>query len=176
MAPIDQVDLRRRPKHARYSQRQLDRAWTGELNRDNTRQESTARSAVYRVEAVRRLLRAESRGFSPGQALGHPRSGEQPISATVVEWAEVTTTQGIVDLTLTTNRVASRVGRYQHDVQALLENRFDPKAFQRYWRGHVRSAGGYELEADPDRVLALIFLNGPGPIDRYRRLQPGPAK
>jgi hypothetical protein len=175
MAPLDPSDPRRRAKHARYTQRQLDRAWVGDLNRQNTRKGSAARSAVYRVETIRRLGRAEARGISRGQALGHPGPGEQLISTDLTEWSEVPTTSGIVDITTTTMREASRVGRYLRDVRELLENRIDPSTFRHRWIRRVRKAGGYQLEADPNRVLALTFFNGPGPVDRYRRLEPGAA-
>lgn len=175
MAPVDPSDPRRRPKHARYTQRQLDRALTGDLHRKNTRKGSTARSAVYRVETVRRLGRAEALGISRGQALGHPRRGEQLVSADLTEWSEVPTTQGIADLTTSTKQEASRVGQHLRNVRQLLEGSIDPRAFRRRWKSRIRKVGDYELEADPDKVLAMVFFSGPGPVDRYRRIEAGVA-
>ncbi len=165
-------DLHRRPRGARYTQKQLDRALAGEFTRTSARTKAE-RSAAYRVESIRRIERGEARGLSRSQSYGHPGRGERLLTATHVEWSEVTTTQGMQDLVLTNEKEASRVGKYQRDIRELLDGRMEPRAFRRRWSRRVRTAGGYELEADPDRVVALTFLTGPGPVDRYRRHSPG---
>ncbi|MGA8725556.1 MAG: hypothetical protein WB565_10975 [Acidimicrobiales bacterium] len=170
MAPVIPDELRRRPKHARYSQRQLDRAFEGELHRGNTPKGSAARSAIYRTEAVARIARAEKRGLSRGQARGHPRRGEVRISGIEVQWSDVPTTEGMRDLVTSTPRQHSRVGLYLADIHRLLHFNLTELDFEERWRNRAREAGGYELEPDAGRVLALVLFSGPPPVDRYRRI------
>ena len=65
------------------------------------------------------------------------------------------------------------MGQYLRDVRRLLQDDIRPQYFSRRWDRRIRAAGGYELEPDPHHVLAMVFVSGPGPIDRYRRLHPG---
>jgi hypothetical protein len=170
---LSATELRRRPHGARYSQRQLDRALAGELTVRTTRKGSAARSAVTRAKYAQRVERAETEQQSRAQARGHPARGESLSSQFTVEWSTVTTTAGVVDVTTTTRLEASRVGAYLADTRKLLEGRIEPSAFRRRWSRRIRTVGGFELEPDPDAVLALVFVNGPGPVDRYRRLDAG---
>ncbi len=160
-----------RPKGARYSARQLDDAFAGRLKISNTKKGSVARSAVNRATYVKRIARAEAQGFTRSQARGHATKGQQKISDTSFEFAAVPTTVGIVDLTVNSPKVARRVGQYLRDVQGLLEGRITPSSFQNRWKRRIRAVGDYELELDPERVLAQVFSNGPGPSERYRRIE-----
>jgi hypothetical protein len=169
-------ELRKRPKGARYSQRQLDDAVAGRRTRTNTRKGSAARQAVDRAAYAKRVERLEKLRFTRAQARGHARSSEPRVSDVVYEFDAVPTTTGMTDLTLTSGPEASRTGLYLSDVDALRDGRTSKREFAHKWRRRVRTAGDHELEADPDKVLALLFLNGPGPIDRYRRVVAGAAR
>jgi hypothetical protein len=160
---------RSRPKRARYSQQQLDAALAGRLSRKNTRPGTPARSAVYRAAYVRRVDRAEELGYSRSQARGHPARGQVALSMVTYEFAQIPTSEGVVDLTLTSTREAHRVGQYLRDVRNLLEDRIDAKAFGRKWRRRIRAAGDHELEPDAEAVIVMIFQAGPGPVERYQR-------
>jgi len=167
---------RSRPKHARYTQRQLDDALAGRRTRKNTKPGSAARSAVYRAAYVRRVERAEQLGYTRSQARGHPGKGQVRLSDITYEFSGVPTTEGIVDLTLTSSREAHRVGQHLRDVRDLLEDRIDARAFGRRWRRRIRAAGDHELEPDAEAVIAMVFQAGPGPVVRYQRHDPRTAK
>ncbi len=158
-----------RPKHARYTQRQLDAALAGRLSRKNTRPGTPGRSAVYRAAYVRRTNRAEELGYTRSQARGHPGKGQVRLSDITYEFFSIPTTEGVVDLTLTSTREARRVGQYLRDVREVLEDRIDARAFSRRWRRRIRAAGDHELEADAEAVIAMVFQAGPGPVERYQR-------
>jgi hypothetical protein len=165
-------ELRRRPKGAAYSQRQLDEALSGTLTLRNTRRGSAARKAVTRAAYAKRAERAEREGDSRAQGRGHPARGEPLRSQEQIEWSSIVTTSGIVDLRTTSRSEARRVGQHLADTRALLEGRKSEREFARRWGRRNRSAGRYQLEADPDVVLALVFAGGPGPVLRYRRVEP----
>jgi hypothetical protein len=122
---------------------------------------------VYRAEYLRRTKHAERRGLTRRQARGHPRRGETRLSEYTTEFDAVPTTDGMLDLVGRNSRESSRLGKYLHDVGALVENKLDARTFERHWRG--KGVGEVRFESDPNRVLALLREEGPGPVDRYRR-------
>lgn len=162
--------MSKRPKHARYTQRQLDDALAGRFTRSNTRPGSPARSAVYRAAYLRRVEHAEQHGYSRSQARGHPSKGQVRLSEVTYDFFAVPTTEGVADVTVTSSREARRVGQYLRDVRDLLEDRIDAKAFGHKWRRRIRTAGDHELEFDAEAVIVMVFQAGPGPSERYRRL------
>jgi hypothetical protein len=147
----------------------LRRARRGLLTRKNTAKGSPERTAVYRVERLRRQEHGQRRGLTQSQIRGHARAtkGEVPASQLGAEFLHVPTTRGIADVAARNAREASRTGRYLRDVGELAENTLDGPTFRRRWRG--KGAGGYTFEHDPDRVLAMLREQGPGPVERYRR-------
>ena len=152
-----------------YDEALLARARRGELTRGNTTKGTPARSAVYRAAYLRRVKAAEERGFTRSQARGHPAKGQVSISKVTYEFSDVPTTTGIADVAVTSSREARRAGQYLRDVRDLLEDRVDATAFQRRWRRRIRTAGDYELEADAELVIVMVFQAGPAPSRRYRR-------
>lgn len=152
----------------------LRRARRGELRRANTRPGTPERAAVYRAEYEQRVGHAERRGLTRSQARGHPGRGQPRLSERTSEFFHVPTTEGILDLVARNSREASRIGKYLHDVGALAEGHLDPAIFERRWRG--KGVGEIRFESDPNRVLAMLREQGPGPIDRYRRNPGGGAK
>jgi hypothetical protein len=159
-----------RPRGAAYTSRQLDAALTGRLTRGNTQAGSPTRSAVYRAAYLRRVEHAEQHGYSRSQARGHPGRGLVRLSEVTYDFFAVPTTDGVADVTVTSSREARRVGQYLRDVRDLLEDHIDAKAFGRKWRRRIRTAGDHELEPDAEAVIVMVFQAGPGPSERYRRL------
>jgi hypothetical protein len=172
---LSAAELRRRPKGARYSQRQLDDAIAGRLTGGKTRKGSAARQAVTRARYAKRIEVAERRRRSRPQARGHAGESETPASAVRALWTDVPTTAGIRDLE-TQGIESRRVGQYQRNVRELLEGRITPMAFRRRWRRRSRAAAGFELVSDPDQVLTMTFLAGPSPQERYQSLAAGVAR
>jgi len=150
------------------------RSRRGDLNRANTAPGTPERAAVYRAEYLRRTKHAERRGLTRRQARGHPGRGELRLSERTAEFDAVPTTDGMVDLVSRNSRESSRIGRYLHDVRETAEGNLDGKTFERHWRG--KGVGEVRFESDPDRVLALLREEGPGPVDRYRRNPGGGAR
>ncbi len=158
------------PTTRKHDTKLLAKARRGELTRGNTRPGTPARRAVYRVAYLRRVEHAEQHGYSRGQARGHPSRGQVRLSEVTYDFFAVPTTEGVADVTVTSSREARRVGQYLRDVRDLLEDRIDVKVFGRKWRRRIRTAGEHELEPDAEAVIVMVFQAGPGPSERYRRL------
>jgi len=158
------------PTSRKHNAAQLARARRGELTRGNTRPGTPQRRAVYRAAYLRRVEHAEQHGYSRSQARGHPGRGQARLSEITYDFFAVPTTEGVADVTVTSSREARRVGQYLRDVRDLLEDRIDARAFGRKWRRRIRTAGDHELEPDAEAVIVMVFQAGPGPSERYRRL------
>jgi len=122
-------------------------------------------------EHSRRVERGIARGLTPTQAAGRPLPSEVAASAIEREFNGVPTRQGggtaWVHLTVNAGQ-ASQVGRYQNETRLLIQGRLPPAEFRRRWQG--RRVAGYELEADPDRVVEAMRRHGPPPDGvRYRK-------
>jgi hypothetical protein len=122
----------------------------------------------------RRIERGRQRGLSPSEARGHPKAGEVGPSQIIEQWDAIPTRAGVVDVEVTGLRQAGTLGAYLRDVRLLGEGEIDDREFRANWRG--RQAGGHKLEYDPDRVRAMLRAEGPGPIQRYRRITPPPVR
>lgn len=93
-----------------------------------------------------------------------------------VVFSELVTTTGVHQHVQITNRVEGRrAGEYEADVGRLLGGHLEPGAFRRRWRNRVRTVAGFEVEATPDRVIAMKAEVGPpsepfytGPVVRRR--------
>ncbi len=114
----------------------------------------------------RRLERARQ-AYEAGEHLPAEHTGHQ--AAPIVTHAATPTTRGVRRVRATTRVEATRLGQYDRDVQRLLEGDLDPMDFGRRWRRRVRRVGGVELEADPNRVLALMAAAGALPQPFYVR-------
>lgn len=146
----------------------LVRARRGDITR-RTARTPLERRAVHRAAYERRRA-SRHPGESVRSRLGH---GTAPS----VTWSAVPTTSGVVELTTTSRVESRRVGQHSRDVQVLLggasgEEDFADLArrFHRRWSRRIRTAGGYELEADPLVVVALLAEAGPAPEPYYTRL------
>jgi hypothetical protein len=160
-------DLRRRPKGVRYTQRQLDDALAGKIKLRDTREGSAARQALRRAQYARRVESNERLRRSRATARGHAQIR--------VVWSDVVTKNGVQDVVTNGSVETRRVAQHKHDVRGLLEGRVSASEFRQRWRRRVLSAGGQQLEADPDQVLVIVAFSGPGPQDHYRRLPAGSA-
>lgn len=158
------------PAARKHDAKLLARARRGELTRGNTRPGTPERRAVYHAEYLRRVERAEQHGYTRSQARGHPGKGQVGLSEVTYDFFAVPTTEGVADVTVTSSREARRVGQYLRDVRDLLEDRIDAKTFGRKWRHRIRTAGDHELEPNAEAVIVMVFQAGPGPSERYRRL------
>lgn len=142
-----------------------------------------ARRESLRAEAARtgetlyavRVRRGEELGFSPGQAVGHPRPGEGLVSATTVGAFPIYSNGRIVEVEVN-RRDSSRAGRYLNLTSRLIEGAISPKDFQRQV-GRMKPIGGVKPEADPRKILALHTATPPAARQvRYgRRSTPGVA-
>ena len=113
----------------------------------------------------RRAERAR-RAYETGEHLPVERTGHAgPYEAT---YSQVVTTQGVREATVHSRVEASRIGDHAHDVRLLLDGNLDPRAFRRRWRRRVRKVADYELDWDPDRVIAAVTEAGPPPEPFYR--------
>lgn len=145
----------------------MEAAHAGLLTKANTTPGTAGRRAVDAVTYDRRQQRARVAARRRGEpaptaraAAGHSYRGARFFS--------VPTTMGLRDIDALNRREASRVGTYLHDVGALVWGDISDRAFAAKWRRRVRSAGGFELEADPARVRALLRTEPPPPV-RYER-------
>jgi hypothetical protein len=84
----------------------------------------------------------------------------------------VPTTTGLREITTETRQQSSRVGLYSEDVRRLTYGELDVGDFSSKWRHRKREAGGFELEWDGEKVLALKAAAGPSPEPYYRRHRP----
>lgn len=155
------------PRGRRPSGRLLEAASAGILTRSNTTPGTAGRRAVDAVTYDRRQERARIAARRRGEpaptaraAAGHAYRGARFFS--------VPTTAGLADLEVTNRREASRVGLYLHDIGDLVWGELPDRGFAAKWRRRVRRAGGFELEADPARVRALLRTEPPPPV-RYER-------
>ena len=89
-----------------------------------------------------------------------------PYEAT---FSALPTTSGVQEVTVRSLVEASRAGEYGADVGLLLDGELSPAQFRRRWRRRVRKLGDFELEATPDRVIAMVTEAGPPPEPFYRR-------
>lgn len=158
------------PTARKHDAKLLAKVRRGGLTRGNTRPGTPERRAVYRAAYLRRVGHAEQHGYSRSQARGHPGRGQVRLSEVTYDFFAVPTTEGVADVTVTSSREARRVGQYLRDVRDLLEDRIDARAFGRKWRRRIRTAGDLELEPDAEAVIVMVFQAGPGPSERYRRL------
>lgn len=117
------------------------------------------------LSAERRAGRARL-AYEAGEHLPVERTGHAgPYSAV---FSELVTTAGVQQHVRITDRVEGRrAGEYEADVGRLLGGHMDPAAFQDRWRHRVRTVAGFEVEADPDRVLAMKTEVGPPPEPFY---------
>lgn len=117
----------------------------------------------------RRAERARH-AYEAGEHLPVEHTGHVgPYEAT---YSQVVTTQGALEVTVHSRVEASRIGDHAHDVRLLRDGHLDSKAFRRRWRRRVRKVGNFELESDPDRVIAAVTEAGPPPEPFYRRQPP----
>ena len=85
-----------------------------------------------------------------------------------VVFAELVTTTGVHEHVRVTDRVEGRrAGEYEADVGRLLGGHLEPAAFRSRWTNRVRTVAGFEVEADPDRVIATKTEVGPPPEPFY---------
>jgi hypothetical protein len=138
----------------------LARAHRRELTR------RTARTPLERRAVFRSSYERRKATLQPGETV-HSRLGHGP--APVVTWSEVPTTVGLREITTTSRVETRRVGQYSRDVRLLLDGDLDAADLRRRWSRRKRGAGGFELEADPDRVLVLRAEAGPPPEPFYSR-------
>jgi hypothetical protein len=118
---------------------------------------------------VRRAERAR-RAYESGEHLPVERTGHAgPYEST---YSQVITTEGAREVTVHSRIEARRIGDHAHDVRLLAEGRLDPQAFRRRWRRRVRRVADYELEWDPDRVIAAVTDAGAPPEPFYRSQPP----
>jgi hypothetical protein len=84
-------------------------------------------------------------------------------------WSQVVTTRGVREVSATTRVEALRLSDHTADTGRLVSGSLEDEEFFRRWSRRKRSVGGYELESDPDRVIALLTEAGPPPEPFYRR-------
>lgn len=137
--------------------------------RDPWHDETDAQALGHESTTKFREWFGRQKGRSRGESLGKPERGGQLVSQQQQEWPEVYTTEGVRDVIATGPRQWSTLGRYERDVRAVVNGELAGATFRRRWRG--RRVGGFELESDPDRVKELRRREGPGPTQRYRRVQ-----
>jgi hypothetical protein len=120
-----------------------------------------------------RERRARS-AYEAGEQLPHEHTGHE--SASEVTWSGVATTTGVRELTTRTYAEGRRVGEHSRDVLSLQDALADEEdwrerssSFSRRWNRRNRSAGGFELEGDPERILVMTAAAGPPPQPFYVR-------
>ena len=85
-----------------------------------------------------------------------------------VVFSELVTTTGVQRHVRVTSRVEGRrAGEYEADVGRLLGGHLEPRTFRSRWRNRVRTVAGFEVEATPNRVLAMKAEVGPAPEPFY---------
>lgn len=119
------------------------------------------RSLGARRRAERARLAYEAGEHLPAAHTGH-------AGAYSVVFAELVTTTGVHEHVRITDRVEGRrAGEYEADVGRLLGGHLEAAAFRARWRHRVRTVAGFEVEADPDRVIAMKTEVGPSPEPFY---------
>lgn len=157
------------PRGQRPGQRLMDAAQAGLLTKANTTAGTAGRRAydavTYDARQERARVAARRRGEAPPTAraaAGHGYPGARFFG--------VPTTTGLQEVVhVDSFREASRVGLYLHDVGALVWDEITDRAFAARWGRRVRRAGGFESEADPARVRAMLRTEPPPPV-RYEKL------
>ncbi len=115
--------------------------------------------------AERRAERARL-AYEAGEHLPTAHTGHAGPYAVV--FAELVTTTGVHEHVQVTDRVEGRrAGEYESDVGRLLGGHLEPAAFRARWRSRVRTVAGFEVEATPERVLAMKAEVGPPPEPFY---------
>lgn len=141
-----------------------DRDWSG-LAAGTKRRWVSAFGGPRNLGAERRGERARV-AYEGGEQLPVERTGHAGPYAVV--FAELVTTTGVHQHVRVTTRVEGRrAGEYQSDVGRLLGGHLEPVAFRARWRQRVRTVAGFEVESDPDRVLAMKTEVGPPPEPFY---------
>ena len=119
------------------------------------------RSLGAERRSERARLAYEAGGHLPVEHTGHAG----PYSAV---FSELVTTTGVHQYVRVTSRVESRrAGEYESDVGRLLGGQMELAAFRTRWKNRVRTVAGFEVEADPKRVIAMKTEAGPPPEPFY---------
>ncbi|MHB1582209.1 MAG: hypothetical protein ACYCU7_03235 [Acidimicrobiales bacterium] len=84
-------------------------------------------------------------------------------------FSAIPTTAGVVDVVTEDPVEARSVGEYGADVGKLLDGDLEAEDFRRRWEGRDRRVGELTLEADPDRIVAMLTESGPPLEPFYRR-------
>jgi hypothetical protein len=135
------------------------------LSRGARRRWIAAYGGPWSLAPQRRAERAR-RAYEVGEHLPVERTGHAgPYEAS---YSQVVTTKGAREVTVHSRVEARRVGDHAHDVRLLQDGKLDPRAFRRRWRRRVRKVADYELDWDPDRVIAAVTEAGPPPEPFYR--------
>lgn len=115
--------------------------------------------------AARRAERARL-AYEAGEQLPTAHTGHAGPYTMV--FSELVTTTGVHQHVRIKNRVEGRrAGEYEADVGRLLGGHLEPGAFRRRWRNRVRTVAGFEVEATPERVIAVKVEVGPPPEPFY---------
>lgn len=110
--------------------------------------------------------RRARRAYEAGASLGVEHTGHGRFETV---FRSLPTNQGVVDV-VTIDRVeARRAGEYASDIGGLLEGNVDPEHFRQRWMARSVAIGNLRLEADPDRVIAMLTEAGPPDQPFYER-------
>lgn len=141
-----------------------DRHWS-QLAPGTKRRWVSAFGGPRSLSAERRAARARL-AYEAGEHLPAAHTGHAGPYAVV--FAELVTTSGVHEHVRITDRVEGRrAGEYEADVGRLLGGHLEPSAFRARWRRRIRRVAGFEVEATPDRVLAMKTEIGPPPEPFY---------
>jgi hypothetical protein len=127
----------------------LDRARRRDLTRSNTQPGTPERQAVDRLIYLRRRDRRPGR--TARQALGHPRSIDQP--ARISFFADNPPRRVVIEGLA--RREVRRAARYDALVSNLAQGTLSPTEFRRRVRSW-KPIAGFRFLSDPDGALALV--------------------
>lgn len=141
-----------------------DRDWS-QLATGTRRRWISAYGGPRSLGAERRAERARL-AYESGVHLPTAHTGHAGPYAVI--FAEVVATAGVHEHVRVTDRVEGRrAGEYEADVSRLLGGHLEPSVFHDRWRRRVRTVAGFEVEATPNRVLAMKTEVGPPPQPFY---------